>query len=439
MKRHIDRDVTEFLPDALSIRHEKLPRWASHSVLWLALAFLLALVWAYAGKVDVIVTASGRLVSDHPTIVMKPLERTVIKKVHVSVGDRVQAGDVLVTFDPVFSKADIEKLASEVRIYEAQFERLRAEFENREYVVPSDGDAEALWQRSIFLDRKRFYQEKMNFFEKEIQRLDRSSRSLEANLDLQSSRLEKHRDIEGMLSSAIKSQATSKRSLREAELNRMLVETEISDKKNNLLVLESERQSRMAERDSFRAGWKIETSEEMVKTRDLLTTASKEYDKAVQLSSYVELRAPEEAVVHDVAALSIGSAVREAEPLITLVPLGGTLEVEAEVGVKDIGKVKVGDPVRVKVSAFPFQKYGTIDGRVRVLSEDAFTRQSENGMGGGTFYRARIALAAEGNSLAGHIIPGMEIQSEIRVGERRVIEYLIHPIIKSLDEAIREP
>lgn len=439
MKRHADRDVTEFLPDALSIRHEKLPRWASCSVLWLAGVFLLALVWAYIGKVDVIVTASGKLVSDHPTIVMKPLERTVIKKVHVAVGDRVQAGDVLVTFDPAFSKADIERLASEVRIYEAQFERLSAEFEDREYVVPANGDMEALWQRSIFLDRKRFYQEKMTFFEKEIQRLDRSSRSLEANLDLQSSRLKKHRDIEGMLSSAIKSQATSKRSLREAELNRMIVEAEISDKQNNLLVLESERQSRMAERDSFSAGWKIETSKEMVKTRELLTTARKEYDKAVQLSSYVELRAPEAAVVHDVAALSIGSAVREAETLITLVPLGGELEVEAEIGAKDIGKVREGDPVRVKVSAFPFQKYGTLDGCVRVLSEDAFTRQTENGMGGNTFYRARIALNMEGNSLAERIIPGMESQSEIQVGERRIIEYLIHPIIKSLDEAIREP
>ena len=119
MKRHSDRDVTEFLLDALSIRHERLPFWASSTVLWMFVFFLLALVWATVGKVDIIVGASGRLVSEHPTIVMKPLERTVIKKVHVAVGDRVRAGDVLVTFDPAFTKADIERLAAEVRIYEA--------------------------------------------------------------------------------------------------------------------------------------------------------------------------------------------------------------------------------------------------------------------------------------------------------------------------------
>ena len=139
------------------------------------------------------------------------------------------------------------------------------------------------------------------------------------------------------------------------------------------------------------------------------------------------------------ATIFCSSPVREAETLITLVPLGGRLEVEAEIEAKDIGKVNEGDPVRVKVSAFPFQKYGTLDGRVRVLSEDAFTRQAENGRAGNTFYRARIELATEGGSLAERIIPGMETQSEIRVGERRIIEYLIHPIIKSLDEAIREP
>ncbi|MBR2613524.1 MAG: HlyD family type I secretion periplasmic adaptor subunit [Clostridia bacterium] len=440
MKRHSDRDVTEFLPDALSIRHERPPFWASSTVLWMFLFFLLALGWATVGKVDIIVGASGRLVSDHPTIVMKPLERTVIKKVHVAVGDRVRAGDVLVTFDPAFTKADIERLASEVRIYEAQFERLSAEFEGREYTVEDDANTEAKWQYAIFLERKNFYQEKMNYFEKEIQRLEHSGRALADNIALQGGRVVKHKEIEGMVSSAIKAQAASKRSLREVELERMLVEVDISDKKNNLRVLESEKQVRMAERDSFKASWSIETSKEMVKTREQLIASRKEYDKAVQLASYVELCAPEDAVVHEVAPLSIGSAVREAETLVTLVPLGGWLEVEAEIKAEDIGKVHAGDPVRVKVTAFPFQKYGTLEGHVRVLSEDAFVRQTAGNTAAGTYYRARVELTGEeSRGLLRKIIPGMETQCEIQVGERRIIEYLIHPIIKSLDESIREP
>ncbi|MBR3881168.1 MAG: HlyD family efflux transporter periplasmic adaptor subunit, partial [Mailhella sp.] len=133
------------------------------------------------------------------------------------------------------------------------------------------------------------------------------------------------------------------------------------------------------------------------------------------------------------------SAVREVEALITLVPLSGTLEVEAEVRAEDIGRIREGNTVRVKVTAYPFQKYGTLNGEVRVISSDAFQREGDRG---GTFYRARIAITgAEDRARAfkDRLVPGMETISEIHVGKRRIIEYLTHPIIKSLDEAIREP
>ena len=159
----------------------------------------------------------------------------------------------------------------------------------------------------------------------------------------------------------------------------------------------------------------------------------------------MDLKAPEDAVVHDIAPLSIGSAVREAETLVTLVPLGGTLEVEAQVRADDIGRVKPGDSVRVKITAFPFQKHGTLEGQVRFLSEDAFSAAASAKAPErpeSAFDRARIALDAEKNKdsvLLPKLIPGMETECEIRVGERRIIEYLTHPIIKSLDESIKEP
>ena len=447
MERYRDRDAVEFLPDALSIRHEPLPFWAHSGLLWMGLFFLLALVWACIGKVDVIVTAGGRLVSDHPTIVMKPLERTVLKQIHVAVGDRVKAGQDLASFDPVFSRADSERLASEVRLYQAQFDRLFAEAQGRAYMLPAEPKEEELWQAAIYRDRSSFHSEKMQYYARELERIDKTLAATHENLLLQRQRLKTYKQIEGMVSGALQSQSASLRTLKETQIARMQLEAEISDKENQILVLESERQARMAERDAFNAEWKIETSREMVRTRESLTSALKEYDKANQMASYVALRAPEEAMVHDIAPISIGSAVREAETLLTLVPLGGRLEAEAEIRAEDIGKVRVGDSVRVKVTAFPFQKYGTLEGKVRVISKDAFSRTPENGavpmpQGGGAFYRARVELApadAEEAGLLGRLIPGMETQCEIRVGGRRVIEYLIHPIIKSLDEAIREP
>ena len=133
MKKLFDQDVADFMPDALAVRHAKLPVWAGSGVWLMLLCFVAAVLWASLGKVDVIVSARGKLVSDHPTIVMKPLERTVIKSVRVAVGDRVKAGQVLATFDPVFSQSDKDRLAAEIRQYQALFDRLSAEFEKREY------------------------------------------------------------------------------------------------------------------------------------------------------------------------------------------------------------------------------------------------------------------------------------------------------------------
>lgn len=439
MKRILDRDAADFCPDALSVRNAVLPWWARFTVLWMAVFFLLALVWAYLAKVEVIVPAPGRIVSTPPAIVMKPLERTVIREICVRPGDRVEAGQVLVVFDPVFSTADRERLAAEMESCEARFRRLAAEISGTEYVI-SDRPSEAeVLQLSIFRQRRSLYQEKMNYFSRELERLEKTRAARGENLDMQRERLATYKKIEKMHKEGVTAQVVSLLNLHQVELSRMELEAEIRDKENDILVLGSELQSREAERDAFRKDWELSTSEEMVKTQDLLIQTRKEYDKAMQRTTYVELRAPEHAVVHEVAPLAPGSAVREAESLVTLIPLGVTLEVEAEIRAEDIGKVHKGDGVRIKVSAFPFQRYGTWQGTVRVLSEDTFQKE---GSGGGAFYRAHITLVEEekaGDKQAGRLVPGMETLNEIRVGERRILEYLTDPIIKSLDESVREP
>lgn len=429
------QDLQSFLSDAHAIQNARLPVWARHTLLYMGGFFLLAILWACLSNVDIIINANGKLVSSRPTIVMKPLERAVIKETHVAIGDRVSRGDLLATFDTTFSKADKERLAAETRIYEALFNRLRAEFNNTAYEQPAEQTEEELVQFRLYNDRKRFYAERVEYFDREIERITKTRQSLSENLDLQIKRLQDFRDIESMLAKARSSQAVSPRDLKEARISRRELEADISDKKNNILVLESELLSKEAEKNAFCSNWRIELGEELVKTRTALTNVRKDFDKAAQMAAYVELRAPEDAVVHDIAPMSIGSAVREAEALITLVPLEGGLEVEAEIRADDIARVKLGDRARIKISAFPFQKYGTLPGTVRVISEDSFTREN-----GGAFYRARIAIDKDADpAFTRKLMPGMEAQAEIITGTRKIIEYLIHPLIKSLDEAIHEP
>lgn len=170
-----------------------------------------------------------------------------------------------------------------------------------------------------------------------------------------------------------------------------------------------------------------------------LTSVRKEYDKIAQLIEYVHLRAPCDAVVHEIASFSPGSAVREAEALITLVPLDGNLELEAEISPENIGKVNVGDSVRIKFPAYPFQKHGTLNGVIRNISEDTLEKQeSGNSI---KYYRARISVSGRLSNVKKdfRLIPGMEVQSEIKCDRRRVIEYILYPLIKAFDETAKEP
>ncbi|MBQ9536524.1 MAG: HlyD family type I secretion periplasmic adaptor subunit [Desulfovibrionaceae bacterium] len=444
MSKPTTASVLAFLPDALAIRHALLPGWARWGIWWLSGILLLALSMACLFKVDIIVQTQGKLVSDNPNIVIRPLERSVIKAVKVKVGDRVEKGQVLITFDPVFNTSDQERLSAEVRIQQARLERLQAEFTEVDYVPGSSPTAEQKVQKELFDDRKQFYAERETYFSNELARIKGTQHSLQENLRIQLERLKGYQAIEDMMSKGRSAQATSLRDIIESQIARQGLQAEIKDKQNNLKILENEHLSKKAEYQAFLSNWRIEIAEEMVKTQAALISAQKELLKATQLSSYVELRAPEAAYVHEIAPVSPGSAVRETEALITLVPSQGTLECEARVRAEDIGRVHTGDQVRLKLSAFPYQKYGTLHGKVRLISRDAFQHDptGENKEATPAFYQARVAITGcemPQSNLESRLIPGMEVQADIVTGKRRIINYLLFPLIRSLDEAIREP
>ena len=133
MKDDIDKEAIEFQPDAIEIANERMPWIASWSIVLLLLFFIGGLVWAILGKVDVIVTAEGKLVTDRQTIVMKPLERVVISKVHVKIGDVVETNQELISFDPTSSIAESERLRHELNALQAEYNRLSAEFADKPY------------------------------------------------------------------------------------------------------------------------------------------------------------------------------------------------------------------------------------------------------------------------------------------------------------------
>ena len=429
--------IIDFQPDALEIKNQKLPKRIAFGV-WLPFIILvIAIVWACLAKTDVVVRGNGKLVTDSPTIVMKPLERSVIQKVNVKIGDIVKKDQVLITFDPTINAAEAERLKNEIRALEAQLSRLQAEFNGKNYLGSKEQFSQ--WQFAIYRQRQEYYRERMKYFEETLLQISASKKAKQDNLKKQQERLAAFQKLEDMFKDLHAKKVASLKDLLQLSISRMEMESVVDQLENELLELDHRRGSIMAEKNSFIQEWRNTISENMVSVDRNLTSLRKEYDKIEQLMEYVYLRSPCNAVVHEIASFSPGSAVREAETLITLIPIDGNLELEAEISPENIGKVNEGAPVRIKLTAYPFQKYGTLDGIVRNISEDTLERQA--GAQSFKYYRARISVSGKLRGVKENfrLIPGMEVQSEIKCDKRRVIEYILYPLIKALDETAKEP
>ena len=443
MKSEIPQEVVDFQPDAIQIRDEKLPRWAQLSVLSMLLIFVVALLWACIAKVDVIVQAPGKVVSDKQIIALKPIDTQMIQKVHVKIGDIVRKGDVLITFDPTINNAEIDRLHREIRVLSAKIDRFGCEFAKRNFVPKPEYGEVGKAEKAIFDQRKKDYDERITYYNSALRQLDASKKTKEDSLAKQKERLQVVRKMEKMYSDLSEKKAASLRELWNVEITRMEMEGNVDALQNSLLELTHQRESILAQKNSFIQEWVNNISEEKVKLERELDSNLKTLEKNIQLASYVDHKAPCEAMVHEIAPLAVGSAAREGETVMTLIPLDGRNEVEAEIRPQDISKVKLNAEARIKLDAYPFQKYGTMDGKVRTISHDTMVRQQpptiENP--NQTYYRARITVAGRLHRQPKNfrLIPGMITQVEIKIGTRRVIEYVIHPLIKMFDEAAREP
>lgn len=431
------KEIIKYQPDALEIKNERLPLPIRLGV-WIPFFVLTAaIIWSCLAQVDVVVQGTGKLVTDKPTVVMKPLERSVIKKINVKIGDIVKKDQILITFDPAFNNAEAERLKNETFALTAQLNRLRAEFQQKPYTGGTNQFDK--WQLAIYKQRQEYYRERMNYFKEALSQIAASKKSKEDNLVKQRERLAAIKQLEGMFKELHGKKAASLKDLLQMSVTRMEMEATVDQIENDLLELNHRRGTLIAERNSFIQEWRNALSEEMVTADRNLTATVKSYDKVARLIEYVYLRAPCDAVVHEIASFSPGSAVQEAEALITLIPLDGNIELETEIRTQDIGKVAQGAQARVKLTAYPFQKHGTLNGLVRNISENTLQKNIQGQEL--TYYRGRVTVTGKlkGVKNSFRLIPGMEAQCEIKCGRRRVIEFVLHPLIKALDETAREP
>ena len=451
------KEAEEFQPDAIMLEAQK-PPFPLHMVWFLVIGLLvLMIVWACFAKVDKIVTADGKLVTTRPPITMKPYERTVIKTVNIRQGQRVKAGQVLFTFDTVLTNADYTKLLEQRQSYRAQQTRLQAElgdYKSRQ-IFGSNPNPDEIAQNGIYLARMKYYQEKLRSYQESLTRYEKTLAALKESMKRYEERKDALGRIEKMMRGLHEKKVVSLKDLLNTQIQ--FIEMGIQIDQQNVQIVENTQQIRSidAEREAFIKDWFRQIMEEKVNVERELISLEKDLPKASRLNALQELRSPCDAVVHEIAPFQEGSAVREAEALVTLIPLDVPLEAEVDIPAKDIGWVKLNDTARLKFDAFPFQQCGTLDGTITYISQDAFTKgvtsqeQTERADDGGepspvakgTTYQARLKLSGSltGRAAKARLLPGMRLKAEIKVGRRTVINYLLNPFVKALEESVREP
>lgn len=449
-KDKISREILEYQPDAIEIEERPVSgkiRWVLYVILG---SLVMAVIGAIVFKVDRIVVGDGSLITTSPTIFAQPLNTAVIRSIEVQVGDVVEKGQVLATLDSTFASADLSQLRKRRLALEAQVRRIQAELQNKSFsVLPEEGEDGRL-QEQLFRQRKLIFDRNMEMSEEKIATL-RAKRSL--NL-VQRQGLEQQlkllRDVEGTTARLPQNGNDYRLRLLDAQKNRIQVASDIERLTAEEQVVDHELKQARSEWRRFVEERTGELMEQEVALRNELESTLEEINKAKRLHDLVSLRAPSQGIVLDMAERSVGSIIQQAEPFATLVPLNSTIEVEVNVQSKDIARIRTGDSVRVKLDAFPFQKHDTLPGQVRVISENSFGPNAANLLQGqandkeaaAQFYRARISLLSTKlrNVPDGfRLMPGMRVRAEIKIGKRSVISYFLYPVIRALDESLREP
>jgi len=261
MSKKLNRKAVDFQPDAVEIAMRPLPLAARLGVFFGITVFVAALLASYFCKVDVIVEGSGKLVSVDQNIVMKPLDRSVIKSIDVKVGQVVKRGQLLISFDPSINKAEEERLRSELNSIEAQYERWLAEFENRDYKLPVQPTRNQQWQRAIFDQRSNYFKEKLRYFDESIKRVEANISSTDETILKQRQRYKALDEIAGMYEDLHRKKAASKKDVLEIQMSKMQLEADIAKLENSIREANHEKQSTAASRETFIMEWKKDISE----------------------------------------------------------------------------------------------------------------------------------------------------------------------------------
>jgi hemolysin D len=457
-----DKDTLAFLPAALEIVETPPSPTGRAFGAVIILLFCLALTWAAFGNVDIVASAQGKVVPSGRVKLIQPFETGVVRAIHVHDGQRVKAGDVLIELDPTMTQAEQEHIRSDLISAQLDIARLRAALSDSDkpedaFHAPEGADA------SLVAMQKQFLTKQTEEYRAKLASLDRQKAQKEAERNTIQATIEKLEADEPIIQQRV-------------DIRKTLVEKELGSK---ITYLETLQQLTENEKDAAIQRSRLEEAgaalAEIVENRaqaaaqfhsklfsDLTEAERKaaglsgDLMKAEQRTKLQLLTAPVDGTVQQLSIHTEGGVVTPAQQLAVVVPSDTTLEIEAMISNRDIGFIHVGQPAQIKVDTFNFTRYGLLQGRVLSISQDAITREipdktkntpavaesdSSEPKGQELSYAARVSLDRTQIRLEdalANLTAGMAVTVEVKTGSRRIITYLLSPLLRYKQESLRE-
>jgi HlyD family secretion protein len=438
-------NIAAFQDDLDRIAAEKPPRLLRMTSVLLALLTVALIGLSAVTRVDIVVTGHGRLAADHPTDVLQPLDRAIVRTLLVRPGDIVHKGQVLATLDPTFAAADLAALEARARALEAETARLQNEADGVTYAPAVGAGPEAGLQLGLFVQRQREYAARVASFDQALAHDAAAAITIEGQRAALGRQADIARNVRDLRETLLRGAVGSRLQFLEAQAALVHAEGDVQDATGRLSELSHATMTHRADRTAFIETWRREVLDTLALRRVALADARAGVAKAAHLRDLVVVTAPEDGVVLEVAARSPGSVLRDAEPLLTLLPAHAGLQAELTIRSSDIGYVRDGDAVSLKIDAYPYQRHGVLHGRVRNIEAASFEPDAAHPaepQGGGAMHRVFVDIqdtSLQDMPPGTGPIPGMTLSGDVRVGTRSVLAYFLAPVTRGFQQSFREP
>ena len=438
-----DRLQYEFLPAAEEIVETPAAPLGALVVWLVALLLTVALAWSYFGRIDIVAVANGKISTEGSTKIIQPAISGVVTSINVHEGQRVKKGETLLALDKTTAEKDVataNQSLSTARVERDILRRLAVGGNTDDIINNADLPDEvkamlrqfASSQTALSATRQQAANGMISNYQQQLQFNQQAKNQLETNAQ----NLKNHKaEIEKQLPNA---NPVDKLRLQNelSNIDQRITSADSAVLGQNQQLLQSQSALTQAQNQSQTQNAETNSafSNQIITAEKRIIELENNLVKAKQILAQTTITAPVDGTVLSLTVKTIGGVVNAGQQLAQIVPEKAPLYIDAALDNQDVGFVKPGQRVVVKVATYPFQRYGYLEGTVENISPDAIQDDKK-----GLIYKAKIKLNDNKSSKQNQLklLPGMSVSAEITTGQRRIIEFFLDPLMTKADESLK--